>query len=89
MQCIRDTPYGVSLIRCIPHIPYSPYPIQPIAHIPHIPYSPYTPYTGIPGNRAPDGVPLFEAPEIGPKPHSYIEAPDGHTRDLGPWSPYK
>ena len=32
---------------------------------------------------------LFEAPEIGLFPHSYNEAPDGHTRDLGPWSPYK
>ena len=74
-------PIRVLGIHALAHIPYTPYPIAHTAH------SPDTPYTGIPGNRAPDGVPLNGVPRIGPKPHSYIDAPDGHTRDLGPWSP--
>ena len=68
------------------------HPIHPISHTPHIPYthiraSPDTPYTGIPGNRGPDGIPLNGVPGIGPKPHSYIDAPDGHTRDLAHMGP--
>ena len=70
---------------------YCAYPISHTSHIqiPLFPASPDTPYTGIPGNRGPDGVPLNGAPKIGPKPHSYIEAPDGHTRDLAPYTPPK
>ena len=82
---VSPIPYrvlGIHAYRLMAHIPYTPYPIHPIYRA-----SPDTPYTGIPGNRAPDGVPLNGVPGIGPKPHSYIDAPDGHTRDLGPSSP--